>query len=879
MNSTFSAILLAGIAASTLSAGTEFGPVQLFYQNPLSDPDFVEAVDIDGDGDLDLVSKSGAYLADTIVWLENTDGEGTFSYPRYIQQDTHETNHMTIADVDLDGDPDVVAGSVGFDRKIFWFRNEGDGQFSERLIVATGQNTITPPCVVDWDDDGDHDLVWYDNRADRISWAENKDGKGDFGGRQDVLTGLDNAKSVLCTDLDRDGDPDLAIAFSQNDRLAWFENLDGEGELSVEQAIAPIDNAAQLIAADLNGDSAPELILSWSDHSRADPGTVSVFFNQDGQGSFGTAQTLDSRFSFAPTLGAFPIDGDDHLDLLVTDAFENKVSWLRNDGQGTFAAPATISTPDVPRAAVAADLDNDGDPDIATVSGTVELAWIEKTGSGYGRPTILTGGVGWLSTLEATDLTGDDLPEVFIGSSNTSLFWKFSNLGNGQFGPPASVEEEADHLSLIRGTDLDGDGDQDLICAYMEGDLVAWHENDGTGSLAERKTINALGFHPSDLAIGDLNNDNQPDVAISYASDSLCLWHPATNAPTGFGNFDILSGSIDRPQTITLGDFDGDGDNDLVSAHWSSSVVQLYPNEPTGTMGAPQPIADLETGLSILRSADIDNDGDLDLVAGTDAAGSTLQWLENDGSGTFATIHSITPSPDGLEMIELADLDLDGDIDVLTAAQRDKQVRWYENKGDGTFAAPETIIAEGQSLHMVIARDLDGDGDLDILAGEKIQGRVYWVENTLGEDALSQWSSSHGLSREESDPHSDTDGDGATLLEEFAHNLDPTVRDRVHLPTTADGVAGLPRFWYEVRGFSFFRRTWINVEFIRRKGTDTGLEYEFQGSADFKNWQTLRDGSPTVTPIDDTWERVVMDASVGNPSKHFGRLRIHFSAP
>ncbi|MBK9460500.1 MAG: VCBS repeat-containing protein [Sphingobacteriales bacterium] len=119
--------------------------------------------------------------------------------------------------------------------------------------------------------------------------------------------------------------------------------------------------------------------------------------------------------------------------------------------------------------------------------------------------------------------------------------------------------------------------------------------------------------------------------------------------------------------------------------------------------------------------ADLDNDGDMDIVsASTDD--NIVAWYKNNGSGNFGTQQIITTTANKLNDIHSADLDSDGDIDVLSAGDK---ILWYENDGNGNFSDPK-IIKIGGNTKSIYTADLDNDGDIDVLS---IGNVTAWYKN------------------------------------------------------------------------------------------------------------------------------------------------------
>jgi hypothetical protein len=137
-------------------------------------------------------------------------------------------------------------------------------------------------------------------------------------------------------------------------------------------------------------------------------------------------------------------------------------------------------------------------------------------------------------------------------------------------------------------------------------------------------------------------------------------------------------------------------------------------------------------------AADLDGDGDLDALSAS-RSDNKIAWYENEGGSppAFASHHLITTDADGAYGVHAADLDGDGDLDVLSASIDDGGVAWYENDGSSPPAFDAHEITTGaDSAAWVHAADLDGDGDLDVVSASSHDDSVDWYENRGGQFAL-----------------------------------------------------------------------------------------------------------------------------------------------
>ena len=127
-----------------------------------------------------------------------------------------------------------------------------------------------------------------------------------------------------------------------------------------------------------------------------------------------------------------------------------------------------------------------------------------------------------------------------------------------------------------------------------------------------------------------------------------------------------------------------------------------------------------------VQVADMDGDGDLDIVSAS-VADDTIAWYENDGTADPSwTAVDITTSADGAQDVQVADMDGDGDLDIVSASYSDSTIAWYENDGaaDPSWSAADITTSAPKARDIIVA-DMDGDGDLDIVFGSAAPGENY----------------------------------------------------------------------------------------------------------------------------------------------------------
>ena len=175
---------------------------------------------------------------------------------------------------------------------------------------------------------------------------------------------------------------------------------------------------------------------------------------------------------------------------------------------------------------------------------------------------------------------------------------------------------------------------------------------------------------------------------------------------------------------------DGDGDMDIISASYDDDTIAWYENngaaDPTWTAAD---IATSADGASSVYAADMDGDGDMDIVSAS-TVDDTIAWYENNGAADPTwTAANIATSADGARDVYVADMDGDGDMDIVSASKFDDTIAWYENNGaaDPTWTASD-IATSADGAISVYAADMDGDGDMDIVSASYLDDTIAWYE-------------------------------------------------------------------------------------------------------------------------------------------------------
>ncbi|HYH58408.1 MAG TPA: FG-GAP-like repeat-containing protein [Thermoleophilaceae bacterium] len=272
--------------------------------------------------------------------------------------------------------------------------------------------------------------------------------------------------------------------------------------------------------------------------------------------------------------------------------------------------------------------------------------------------------------------------------------------------------------------DLNGDGKLDLVVANLGSGNVSVLLGKGTGDFNQPVTSpEPAGTQPGSPVIDDFDGNGKPDIAlVNTGSDNVTIL-----LGTGTGDFVSTAAGEDpigpepagdRPYRLVAGDFNEDGKRDLAVGNYVSgdetdptNGVTLLLGDGTGDFAAPQFMS--TTPAQALVRGDFDEDGNQDLVAMSD---STANILLGSGTGTFTEpAHSPTDNV-GADEAVVADYNGDGHQDLVTGHKSYEAVVYiFLGDGNGAFTAGEfTVVGDVSS---VAAGDLDLDGKPDVAAG------------------------------------------------------------------------------------------------------------------------------------------------------------------
>ena len=717
-----------------------FSPKTDFATGP--NPFSLAAGDFNADGKQDLVTGNvGTLCTGTTLSVLLGTGDGAFAAP--VDYSTGENpRSVAVGDFNADGKQDLVAVGSTYDTVSVLLGN-GNGTFQAQVQYSTGDNPITV-AVGDFNADGKQDLVtanWQPSGSVSILLGN---GNGTFQAQVQYAAGGGGwgCNEVAVGDLNADGKQDLVTDNSAGDTVSvLLGNGNGTFQAQVRYSTGHYPNSVAI--GDFNADGKQDLAVT---NVESNPGTVAVLLG-NGNGTFGPK--TDVATGTGPctvAVGDFNADGRQDLvtangAVVAPDPAASTVSVLLGNGNGTFGVKADYATGTGPFRVVVGDFNADGKQDLATgINGvpasdgsTVSVLLGNGVGGG-GTKTVeaeykdAVGNVLALSddiVLDTVDPeTSDDAPSGWHDHAITVTLTATDIGGSGVASTEYRLDADPDWTTYTDPIEITAEGDHTLT----------YRSHDNAGNIEDAKTVHVkIDRAPTgSFAIdGGATYTNTTTATLdSSVTDYSALLMRFRNAggvwsdwqaygaakpwilPTGDGTFgaktDCTIGA--RPLWVTVGDFNSDGKQDLVTANHLGDTVSVLLGNGDGSFAANTDYA-TGSGPDSVAVGDFNTDGKQDLV--TSNYGGTVSVLLGNGDGSFA---AHTDYATGLHSMSVAvgDFNADGRQDLAVANYEVSTLSVLLGNGDGTFAAA-TDYDTGTGPLSVAVGDFNGDGKQDLV--------------------------------------------------------------------------------------------------------------------------------------------------------------------
>jgi hypothetical protein len=318
------------------------------------------------------------------------------------------------------------------------------------------------------------------------------------------------------------------------------------------------------------------------------------------------------------------------------------------------------------------------------------------------------------------------------------LFWKPAA------GQPAfkvmTADTNVNHAAAIAVADLNRDGLPDLVAASWgnppsSADYRGVRYSLGQDSAASSWTclpVDSI-YQPMGVDAADIDGDSICDVvACSWTSNDLAWWGNDGNVPIHWTRY-IVDSNFTNAHEIHAADIDGDGDLDIIAAAAGVNQVAVWYNDGSQPPVWSKQVVDSSFGgARSVIAADFDGDGDLDLAGAALLIDQVAWWRNEGGSPAAWTKYVIDNTFDTAHRLNWVDLDLDGRADLVGAGYSGSIVWWRNTAGSPIDWVKQVVAPEYPGGMVAHAADMDGDGDIDIIGTNQVNDLVSVWTNEGG---------------------------------------------------------------------------------------------------------------------------------------------------
>jgi hypothetical protein len=565
--------VLANADGNTLSVllgngdGTFQAPVNYSIPNG---PVGVAVADFNNDGILDLVTIETSNRSAFVAVLLGR-GDGTFQAPA-TSATTEKPLNFVVGDFNHDGKMDVAVLS---DFSISVLLGTGTGKFQAPVFTDPGYHEFISMAAADLNGDGNEDLV-INFRGDRPAQVLILPGNGDGTFQTAVPQAFPGWVRVLA-DMNHDGKLDLVgVNPFQNTAIVLLGNGNGTFAGSASSTYTGFGPNLALVG-NFSGGPAPDLVTANAAF------TVSILLSQ-GNGTF-VAPTPYKAPGGARQVVTADFNHDGNPDLVTID--QHRISILLGKSDGTFHKAVTYAAGGSPSSVAVGDFNHDGKLDLAVCNNekTNVLVILLGNGDGTFQPaaTVDTGGVDLVGSLAAADFNKDGKLDLVVASTTGNTLLVLLGKGNGTFKSPQAVTLDFSP-QIVATADFNNDGKADLVAGGGGSLIVLLGNGDGTFQTGQAYTLAADLFRP---AIGDLNGDGNPDLVIPGFTDAgpTGLFVLLGNGDGTFQGPMLYPGTL--AFSAALADFNGDGKLDVALANNEGNDAAVLLGNGDGTLGLP----------------------------------------------------------------------------------------------------------------------------------------------------------------------------------------------------------------------------------------------------------------------------------------------------
>ena len=664
--------------------------------------------DLDGDSKLDIIATH-SFNANSgqISWFKN-DGNQNFTQTILSNSNIASGSNKTlVVDIDNDNDKDIISSIAG---SIVILRNDGNENFiNETTSIDLGNGSLNENTndieIIDFDNDGLLDFVVTTRGSDGVNWYK-QNSNNTF---TNTIIATGTYVNIAVGDIDNDNDYDIITTRDNStsgpgNEIVTFLNSGDNSSFSSVVFLSLYTELSYLNLADIDSNGYLDIVYFGGEPTNQYERAIRTILNP--------ATTFITEY---PKI----YNSSYYADI---NNSSNYVEFILDD------------------------INQDSKIDIIQLNGGIgRINYYQNVDVNLSTYNFIlhevSNSCGNVNDLSISDLNNDSSLDVLVSSLHEHTLESFSNSGdNINFTNNIIDGIPKQYYSKNKIIDIDGDGDKDILSVNKNGGsekgFYLYYYNGSSYSVITLQQINNGGELPENINYGDIDNDGDIDI-ITISTHYIYLLVNNGNSydpPISLNNNSSLNSEI----------FDVDNDNyvDIILNHNNS--LGYLKNNGNNTFSSFISFKDLNNNdISIsngtgnlynFKYIDFDNDSDFDVVG----IGANLLLFRNDGTNKYEEISLIQSQYRAGRDIEIVDIDDDNDNDIIVGGNFG--VYWAKND-NSTFtrqvisANSEAGTGTGSDANAfgVEIADMDDDGDFDVVYTSYTGNKVAWLENKIEE--------------------------------------------------------------------------------------------------------------------------------------------------